>query len=156
MFKFLPTPALPGFRVGLADDDTPGFNVASDGSTQPVLLDAPDIPAVDDGYPFRAHSPNRTDPAGMPPDASQNNPSDDGFQLARSAQAQAPQPPTPTDTSAGEVVVLPDGATIPDPKSSTGKVMAPTPYGLDPDQLKYITAGFKIGQSGVFGESADP
>ena len=25
MFRFLPTPALPGFRVGLADDDTPGF-----------------------------------------------------------------------------------------------------------------------------------
>jgi len=38
MFKFLPTPALPGFRVGLADDDTPGFNVPSDGSTPPVLL----------------------------------------------------------------------------------------------------------------------
>jgi hypothetical protein len=30
------------------------------------------------------------------------------------------------------------------------------PYGLDPDQLKYITAGFKIGQSGVFGASAAP
>jgi hypothetical protein len=158
----------------------------------------------------------------------------------------------------GEVVVLPDGSTIPDPKSSTEKVMAPTadlsavaaagrrtglvhrallispltagtapawmvanlyanvshrgtfdyqrrqgkflrqftpvsnvnvgvfaqqagmsleetlaiaglyarlfssnandsePYGLDPDQLKYITAGFKIGQSGVFGASAAP
>ena len=54
MFKFLPTPSLPGFRVGLADDDTPGFNVASDGSTPPVLLDAPDVPAVDDNYPFRA------------------------------------------------------------------------------------------------------
>ena len=74
MFKFLPTPALPGFRVGLADDDTPGFNVASDGSTQPVLLDAPDVPAVDDGYPFRATSPlqctaDRSSGC-LPPDAS--------------------------------------------------------------------------------------
>ena len=64
MFKFLPTPALPGFRVGLADDDTPGFNVASDGSTQPVLPDAPDVPAVDDSYPFRANSARLQCPAG--------------------------------------------------------------------------------------------
>ena len=203
-------------------------------------------------------SPNRTDPAGIPPDARQNTPSDDDFQLARSAQAQAPQSPTPTDILPGEVVVLPDGSTIPDPRSSTGKVMAPTadlsavaaagrrtgfmhramlinpltagaapawmvanlranvshggtfdyqrrggqflhqftpvsnvnvglfaqqaglsleetlataglyarlfssnakdsePYGLDPDQLKYITAGFRIGESGVFGGPAAP
>ena len=377
MFKLIPNTAVPGFRVGRPDDDELGFNVADDGSTPPVLRGAPDVPTVDDNYPFGATSPgfiaplapspnpvaplnapettalpaafgppgmfynadsglypspyrayvpfatgpspqdpsqeksDRTanfyagiggtplspnpampfgsgspspsnaspatpesppsenlqldpqgdgggDPAGTTPDASQNTPSDDGFQLARSAQAQAPHPPTPKDTSPGEVVVLPDGSTIPDPKSSTGKVMAPLadlsvvaaagrrtglvhrglltnpltagaapawmvpnlranvshggtfdyqrregqflrqftpvsnvnvglfaqqagmsleetlaiaglyarlfsnnandaePHGLDPDQLKYITAGFKIGQSGVFGAPAAP
>jgi len=30
------------------------------------------------------------------------------------------------------------------------------PYGLNPNQLKYTMAGFKIGQSGVFGASATP
>jgi hypothetical protein len=29
-------------------------------------------------------------------------------------------------------------------------------YGLNPNQLKYITAGFKIGQSGAFGAPAAP
>jgi hypothetical protein len=399
MFNFRPT-GLPGFRVGLPEDDEPGFNVPNDGSTPPVLTGVPDVPAFDDNYPFGATSfsfmapqasgpnpvapldapgttalpavfasagtfnnadsgllpttygayvpfaggpspqdpvqastertanfytgvggaplsfadsqglstnptalvgggslsppaaglatldatasenlipaphvdgggltparydasdpPNRPDPSVIPPDASQNTSSDDDFQLARSAQAQAPQPQTPTDTSPGEVVVLPDGSTIPDPKSSTGKVMAPTPdlsavaaagrrtgfmhramlinplsagaapawmvanlranvshggtfdyqrrggqflhqftpvsnvnvglfaqqagmslketlataglyarlfssnakdsepYGLDPDQPKYITAGFRIGESGAFGGPAAP
>src|SRR6266567_391098 len=178
MFKFRPT-ALPGFRVGLPEDDQLGFNVANDGSTLPVVPDAPDVSAVDGNYPFAATSPgfitppalspnpaaplasgslalpamrestasenlqpdpqgegggltlarydasdlpNRTDPAGVASDASQNAPSDDGFQLARSAQARAPQPPT--DTSPGEAVVLP--------------------------------AGFEIGQSGMFGAPAPP
>ena len=39
MFKFLPTTALPGFRVGLADDDAPGFNVPNDGPPPSVLPD---------------------------------------------------------------------------------------------------------------------
>ena len=30
------------------------------------------------------------------------------------------------------------------------------PHGLNPNQLKYITAGFKIGQSGAFGAPATP
>ena len=319
MFKFIPNASLPGFRVGRPDDGELGFNVANDGSTPPVLPGVPDVPAVDDNYPypFSATSPgfiappaagpnpaaplgigssslpaaspatpdservlqldaqgdaggltlarygasdplNRADPAGAMPNAAQSTSGDDGFQLARSAQAQAPQSPMPKDTSPGEVVVLQDGSTIPDPKSSTGKVMAPTadlsavaaagrrtgfmhramlinpltagaapawmvanlranvshggtfdhqrrgdqflgqftpvsnvnvglfaqqaglsleetmaiaglyarrysnnarpgePYGLNPNQLKYITAGFKIGQSGVFGASAAP
>ena len=56
MFKFLPPTALPGFRVGLADDDTPGFNVPTDGPTSPVLPGAADAPTVDDSYPFGATS----------------------------------------------------------------------------------------------------
>jgi hypothetical protein len=46
---------LPGFRVGLPDDE-PGFNLPNDGSTPPVLPGAPDIPTVDDNYPFGATS----------------------------------------------------------------------------------------------------
>src|SRR5713226_3762024 len=57
MFKFNPNSAVPGFRVGLSDDDELGFNVANDGSTPPVLPGAPDVPAVDDYYPFGATSP---------------------------------------------------------------------------------------------------
>jgi hypothetical protein len=56
MFKFRPNTAVPGFRVGLPDDDQLGFNVANDGSTPPVLPGAPDVPTVDDNYPFGATS----------------------------------------------------------------------------------------------------
>ncbi len=55
MFNIRPT-ALPGFRVGLPDEDELGFNVANDGLTPPVLPDAPDVPPVDDNYPFRPTS----------------------------------------------------------------------------------------------------
>jgi|HubBroStandDraft_6_1064221.scaffolds.fasta_scaffold23682_4 hypothetical protein len=57
MFNFRPNTAVPGFRVGLPDDDQPGFNVADDGSTPSVLPGAPDVPTVDDNYPFGATSP---------------------------------------------------------------------------------------------------
>src|SRR5882757_7334565 len=57
MFKFIPNTAVPGFRVGRPDDDELGFNVADDGSTPPVLPGAPDVPTVDDNYPFGATSP---------------------------------------------------------------------------------------------------
>jgi hypothetical protein len=57
MFKFIPNTGVPGFRVGLPDDDKLGFNVANDGSTPPVLPGAPDVPTVDDNYPFGATSP---------------------------------------------------------------------------------------------------
>lgn len=201
---------------------------------------------------------NRADAAGTTPNPVQNTSGDDGFQLIRSAQAQTPQVQTAKDTSPGEVVVLPDGSTIPHPESPTGKLMAPVadlsavaaagrrtgfahramlfnsltalgapawmvanlyanvshggtfdyqrrggqflgqftpvsnvnvglfaqqaglsleetlaiaglyarlfssnaipgePYGLNPNQMKFITAGFKIGQSGVFGAPATP
>jgi hypothetical protein len=56
MFKFLPNTAVPGFRIGRPDDEL-GFNVANDGSTPPVLPGAPDVPTVDDNYPFGATSP---------------------------------------------------------------------------------------------------
>lgn len=52
MFKFNPHTAVPGFRVGLPDDDKLGFNVANDGSTPPVVPGASDVPTVDDNYPF--------------------------------------------------------------------------------------------------------
>jgi len=60
MFKFMPNAPLPGFRVGRPDDDELGFNVANDGSTPPVLPGAPDVPTVDDNYPypFSATSPS--------------------------------------------------------------------------------------------------
>ena len=54
MFNFRPT-ALPGFRVGLPDDE-PGFKLPNDGSTPPVLPGAPGVPAADDNYPFGATS----------------------------------------------------------------------------------------------------
>jgi hypothetical protein len=47
MFNFRPNTAVPGFRVGLPDDDQPGFNVADDGSTPPVLPGAPVVPTID-------------------------------------------------------------------------------------------------------------
>jgi hypothetical protein len=104
MFKFLPTPTLPGFRVGLVDDDTPGFNVPTDGSRPPVLPDAPDVPTVDDNYPFRATplgfnvpqapSPNPAAPAGI------------GLPLPPAAN-QTPTDPTP---SAGSLPLDPPGS----------------------------------------------
>src|SRR5258707_14505790 len=67
MFKFIPTPAVPGFRVGRPDDDELGFTVADDGSTPPVLPGASDVPPVDDTYPFGATSPGFiTPPASSP------------------------------------------------------------------------------------------
>ena len=209
MFKFLPTPALPGFRVGLADDDTPGFNVPTDGSTPPVLPDAPDVPTVDDNYPFRATplgfnvpqapSPNPAAPAGiglpLPPAANQTptdptpsagslpldppgsggafnharyvpddpiskadpaaEPSDPmqktsggtDFSPLGSAQAQTPQSQKPAtslkiDPSPGEAVALPDGSTIPDQKSSTGKLMSP-----EADLSSVAAAGRQVGST---------
>ena len=56
MFKVVSDNAVPGFRVGLPEDDQPGFNVANDGSAPPVV---PDVPTVDDNYPFGTTSPAR-------------------------------------------------------------------------------------------------
>jgi hypothetical protein len=325
MFKFNPNTGVPGFRVGLPDDDKLGFNVANDGSTPPVLPGARDAPAVDDNYPFGATLPgfiappapsrdpvaplsnasplplagnqmptnptvsagflpldprgyggafnyaryvpdnpiNQAEPAAEPPNPIQKTSGGTDLSPIGSAQAQTPQPQQPgtsleIDPSPGEAVVLPDGSTIADETSSTGKVMSPTadlsavaaagrrtgfmhramlinpltagaapawmvanlranvshggtfdyqrrgdqflgqftpvsnvnvglfaqqaglsldealaiaglyarqysgnakpgePHGLHPNQLKYITAGFKIGQSGVFGAPATP
>jgi hypothetical protein len=191
MFKFRPT-ALPGFRVGLPDDDKLGFNVANDGSTPPVLPDAPDVPTVDDNYPFGATSPgfvaspapspnpgaplgigwplplagnqmptnptapagalpldprgyggafnyaryvpdnpiNQADPAAEPPNPIQKTSGGTDLSPIGSAQAQTPQAQQPgtsleIDPSPGEAVALPDGSTIPDLKSPTGKLMSP-------------------------------
>jgi hypothetical protein len=192
MFKFIPNTAVHGFRVGRPGDDELGFNVADDGSTPPVLPGAPDVPTVDDNYPFGATSPgfvapqapspnpvappgtgsplppaghqmptnpmaqtgslpldprgyggafnyarygpdnpiNQADPAAEPPNPLQKTSGGTDFSPIGSAQAQTPQAQKPgtsleTDTSPGEVVVLPDGSTISDPQSSTGKVMSP-------------------------------
>jgi hypothetical protein len=192
MFKFIPNTAVHGFRVGRPGDDELGFNVADDGSTPPVLPGAPDVPTVDDNYPFGATSPgfvapqapspnpvappgtgsplppaghqmptnpmaqtgslpldprgyggafnyarygpdnpiNQADPAAEPPNPVQGTSGGTDFSPIGSAQAQTPQAQKPgtsleTDTSPGEVVVLPDGSTISDPQSSTGKVMSP-------------------------------
>jgi hypothetical protein len=325
MFKFIPNTGVPGFRVGLPDDDKLGFNVANDGSTPPVVPGAPHVSTVDDNYPFGVTSPgfiappapgpnpvaplgngwslplagnqmptdptapagslpldprgyggafnyaryvpgdpiNQADPTAEPPNPIQGTSGGTDFSPIGSAQAQTPQAQKPgtslkTDPSPGEAVVLPDGSTIADETSSTGKVMSPTadlsavaaagrrtgfmhramlidpltagaapawmvanlranvshggtfdyqrrgdqflgqftpvsnvnvglfaqqaglsleetlaiaglyarrysgnakpgePHGLHPNQLKYITAGFKIGQSGVFGAPATP
>jgi hypothetical protein len=67
MFKFIPNTAVPGFRVGRPDDDELGFNVADDGSTPPVLPGAPDVPTVDDNYPFGATSPGFVAPQAPSP-----------------------------------------------------------------------------------------
>jgi RHS repeat-associated protein len=65
---------------------------------------------------------NRADPA--PPSPVQYT-SGDGLSLIPSAQAQTPQPQLQKDTSPGEVVVLPNGSTIPDPDSPSGELRAP-------------------------------
>ena len=67
MFKFIPNTAVPGFRVGRPDDDELGFNVADDDSTPPVLPGAPDVPTVDDNYPFGATSPGFVAPQAPSP-----------------------------------------------------------------------------------------
>jgi hypothetical protein len=67
MFKLIPNTAVPGFRVGRPDDDELGFNVADDGSTPPVLRGAPDVPTVDDNYPFGATSPGFVAPQAPSP-----------------------------------------------------------------------------------------
>ena len=192
MFKYLPTTALPGFRVGLADDDAPGFNVPNDGPPPSVLPDAPDVPTFDDNYPFRATplgfnvpqapnpnpavppglglplpptadqtptdptpsagSPpidlpgfgsafnharyvpdapiNQAEPAAEPSDPLQKTSGGTDFSPIGSAQAQTPQSlrPAPSlkiDPSPGVAVALPNGSTVADPSSATGKLMAP-------------------------------
>jgi hypothetical protein len=209
MFKFLPATALPGFRVGLADDDAPGFNAPTDGSSPLVLPDGPDVPIFDDNYPFRATplgfnvpqapNPNPATPPGiglpLPPAANQtpadptpsagsppidlpgfggafnharyvpdapinqpepaSEPSDPlqktsggtDFSPIGSAQAQTPQPQQPgtslkIDPSPGEAVALPDGSTIPDQKSSTGKLMSPKA-----DLSEVAAAGRQVGST---------
>src|SRR5258708_28077415 len=67
MFKFIPNTAVPGFRVGRPDDDELGFNVADDGPTPTVLPGAPDVPTVDDNYPFVATSPGFVAPQAPSP-----------------------------------------------------------------------------------------
>jgi hypothetical protein len=192
MLKFIPNTGVPGFRVGLPQDDALGFNVASDGSTPPVVPGAPDVPTVDDNYPFGATSPgfmappapnpnpvaplgngsplplggnqmptdptapagalppdprgyggafnyaryvpgnpiNQADPAAEPPSPLQKTSGGTDFNPIGSAQAQTPQAQKPgtsleIDPSPGEVVVLPDGSTVADPDSATGKLMSP-------------------------------
>jgi hypothetical protein len=193
MFNVSRNAVVPGFRVGLTDDDQPGFNVAGDDPTTPVPPGDTRVPAVDDNYPFgttslrfispQRLSPNPAAPFGYgpppsppddqtPPDSTERAgslPPDPGgygssaFDFARyipgvpieqpdpmaqppnpvqktsggddsssvgSAQAQTPQAQRPgtslqKDPSPGEAVALPDGSTVPDPKSPTGKLMAP-------------------------------
>jgi RHS repeat-associated protein len=72
---------------------------------------------------------NRADPTGIAPSPVQNT-SGGGSGLIPSAQAQTPQPQPQKeqlqkDTSPGEVVVLPNGSTIPDPDSPSGELRAP-------------------------------
>src|SRR5713101_8941479 len=53
MFNFRPPNTRPpGFRVGLPDDEELGFNVEDNGTAPPVLPGAPDVPTVDDNYPY--------------------------------------------------------------------------------------------------------
>jgi len=67
---------------------------------------------------------NRADPAGISPSPVQYT-SGDGLGLLPSAQAQTRQQQLQKDTSPGEVVVLPNGSTIPDPDSPSRQLMAP-------------------------------
>jgi hypothetical protein len=209
MFKFLPNAPLPGFRVGRPDDGELGFNVANDGSTPPVLPGVPDVPTVDDTYPFGATSPgfiappapgpnpfappgngspppqagnqmptdptastgslpldprgyggafnyaryvpdnpiNQADPAAEPPNPIQKASGGTDMSPIGSAQAQAPQAQQPgtslkIDPSPGEAVALPDGSTIPDQKSSTGKLMSP-----NADLSAVAAAGRQVGST---------
>ncbi len=53
MFNFRPPNTRPpGFRVGLPDDEELGFNVEGDGAAPPVLPGPPDVPTIDDNYPY--------------------------------------------------------------------------------------------------------
>jgi hypothetical protein len=53
MFNFRPpNTRLPGFRVGLPDDEELGFNVEDNGSVPPVLPAVPDVATVDENYPY--------------------------------------------------------------------------------------------------------
>jgi hypothetical protein len=191
MFNFRPI-GVPGFRVGLTDDDGPGFKVAGDDPMTPVPPGNTDVTAVDDTYPFGATSFSFAAPqgasaylvappgAGLPPTQAGNripaNPTEPAGSWALdprsyggavndvryvpdnpvnqsdratgapnpiqktsggtdlspigSAQAQTPPAPQPAtslkiDPSPGEVLVLPDGSTVADPYSSTGKLMSP-------------------------------
>src|SRR5260370_9716868 len=103
MFKFNPNRAVPGFRVGLPDDDELGFNVANDGSTPPVLPGAPGVPAVDDNYPFGAMSPGFIAPP--TPNPNPVTPLGNGSPLPLAGN----QTPTNPMTSAGSLPPDPRG-----------------------------------------------
>ena len=192
MFNLPRNFGVPGFRVGLPAEDEFGFNVATDGSTPPLLPGIPDVPAIDDNYPFGPTSPgfivpqgpgsypvaplgnrlppplagnqmstpptapagplsfdpqgsggafnyaryvpddpiNQAEPVAEPPDPLQKTSGGTDFNPIGSAQAQTPQAPRPgsslkIDPSPGEVVILPNGSTVEDPHSATGKLMSP-------------------------------
>jgi hypothetical protein len=72
---------------------------------------------------------DQTEPATEPPKLQKTSGGID-FNPIGSAQAQTPQAQQPgtslkIDPSPGEVVVLPDGSTVADPYSATGKLMSP-------------------------------
>ena len=73
---------------------------------------------------------SQTDLAAEPPNPIQKTSGGTDFSPIGSAQAQTPQVQQPgtslkIDPSPGEAVVLPDGSTVADPSSATGKLMSP-------------------------------
>ncbi|HEV7543182.1 MAG TPA: hypothetical protein VGO42_01450, partial [Reyranella sp.] len=131
MFKFIPNTAVPGFRVGRPDDDELGFNVADDGSTPPVLPGAPDVPTVDDNYPFGATSPGFVAP-----------------------QAPSPNPVAPPGTGSP---LPPAGHQMPtNPMAQTGSLpLDPRGYGGAFNYARYVPDN-PIDQAGPAAEPPSP
>lgn len=97
---------------------------------------------------------NQADPAAEPPNPIQGTSGGTDFSPIGSAQAQTPQAPQPEtslkiDPSPGEVVVLPDGSTVADPYSATGKLMSPIA-----DLGAVAAAGRAAGCFSLFGHNA--
>ena len=75
MFNFRPPTRVPGFRVGVEEED-PGFSVDPDGSVRPALPGVSDAPA-DNYFPYGDATLASVDPRGMgtsPPDFLQSRP----------------------------------------------------------------------------------
>ena len=112
---------MPGQRAPLSSlagsAPAEGLSLADAGPADAAAPGA--LPASDGLGPasYRTTDPNIVRVAGGEPTVN------DEVQIAQ--QQGTPQPKSGKDPTPGIVVVLPDGSTIPDPKSSTGQVMAP-------------------------------
>jgi hypothetical protein len=136
----------PGFVAPQAPSPNPVAPPATGSPLLPAGHQMPTTPMVESGFlpldprgyggafNYARYVPDnpidQADPAAEPPNPLQKTSGGTDFNPIGSAQAQTPQAQKPgtsleIDPAPGEAVVLPDGSTVADPYSATGKLMSP-------------------------------